>query len=187
MESQESRTIDGPSGGKHAVRALEEQRRILKIEDVGKKVLSSDVFEKARHQIHHHRNTVADHTMEVSEVGLHIAESLEKRGIPVNENEVIRICLLHDMGIVGRYQKFRNNFQTNFGHPKDSVRVAEEIYPGISEKEKKDIARHMFPSTFMFPTNREGWILVAADKIASMHDVAKMAGRFFRRRKAVSR
>lgn len=179
-EVTETRILEKAPTNKTAVRMFEEKRRRLLIEKVGKEALSSELFEKARNQIHHYNNTVAGHTLEVSEVGIHIAEILERHGIRVNKEEVIRTTLLHDFGIIGRHEKFKNNFVTNFQHPKDSVKEALKIYPDLSKKEQKNIARHMFPSTFMFPTNREGWILIAADKIASMHDVQR---RFFGKRR----
>ncbi|MDD6577738.1 MAG: HD domain-containing protein [Lachnospiraceae bacterium] len=178
-ERRETDLLEKAASNKTAVRLFERKRRQLIIERVGREVLDSKLFEKARTQIHHYNNTVAGHTMEVSEVGLHIAELLEKHGIRVNKEEVIRITLLHDFGIIGRHEKFKNNFVTNFQHPKDSVQEALKIYPDLSKKEQKNIARHMFPSTFMFPTNREGWILIAADKIASLHDVQR---RFFHKK-----
>lgn len=147
--------------------ARERRKEILK---EGQKVFSTETFQKGRTQIHHRGTTVVNHTLEVTDWALRITDALEKKGIRVNREEVLISALCHDLGIIGRDEKFANTIACWLQHPKDSVEIAEELYPDMSEHTKKVIGRHMWPATPMWPTSREGWILDLADTIASMND-----------------
>ena len=143
------------------------RREILK---EGQKVFATETFRKGLTQTHHRGTTVANHTLEVTDWALRIADALERKGISIDREEVLISALCHDLGIIGRDEKFSNTLQCWLQHPKDSVALAEELYPGLSSHTKRVIGRHMWPATPMFPTSREGWILDLADTIASMND-----------------
>lgn len=146
------------------------QARQKEILQEGQKIFATETFQKGLTQIHHRGTTVVNHTLEVADWALRITDALEKKGVHVNREEVLLSALCHDLGIVGREEKFKNTFACWTQHPKDSVEIAERLYPDMTEHMKKVIGRHMWPATPMWPTSREGWILDLADTIASMND-----------------
>lgn len=150
---------------------IEAERRRLEIESVGRQVLESKLFEAGKHQIHHGASTVALHTLEVADSALQITDALEKRGIRVDRKSVILGALCHDLGIIGRKEKFKNNLECCMRHPIDSVKAAEEIIPEeMDDHLRRIISRHMWPATPLPPTSREGWIVDLADTICAIND-----------------
>ena len=125
-----------------------------KINTFGTQVLRSKYFEAALSQKHHNFTTVGDHSLNVAYYSLLLAGALDH--------------LCHDLGIVGRSYKFRNNRQCCRQHPSDSGKVAKKILPDITEKEEDAIEHHMWPLNFHCPHCREGWIISVADKISAM-------------------
>lgn len=151
-------------------RKTEAANRRKEILSEGQKIFETSEFQEGTHQIHHKTNTVASHTLEVTDTAVKISDFLEEKGIYVNKEELIFCCLCHDLGIIGRDEKFANTLDCWLSHPKDSVEIAEKLYPGISDHTKRVISRHMWPATPMWPTSREGWILDLADTICSLKD-----------------
>lgn len=140
---------------------------------VGSDVLGSRYFAEAMLQKHHGRTTVGEHSMRVACTGLQISRLLEKMHVEVDEKAVIRSGLCHDLGILGRSEKFRNNRECCWRHPIDSVDVANYILQDLTEKEADGISNHMWPLTGKRPTYLEGMILTIADKYSSMLDTVK--------------
>ena len=102
------------------------ERRIRKY---GKPVLSDRCFLAAEHQKHHFRTSVASHSRQVALYTLKICRALQANGIAVDEEMAVRAALCHDLGIVGRKQKYKNNYECLRRHPVDSVEVAKRIFP----------------------------------------------------------
>ena len=140
---------------------------------VGAGVLASGYFMNAMHQKHHGRTTVGDHSIRVACTGLQISRLLEKFHIDVDEKTVIRSALLHDLGILGRDEKFENNKECCWRHPVESVDVANLILEDLTEKEADSISNHMWPLAGNRPGSLEGMILTVADKYSSMLDAVK--------------
>lgn len=151
-------------------RKIAAEKRRKEILKEGQKVFDTDAFNKGFTQVHHKSTTVSNHTLEVADTALMISEFLIEKGIYVNRDEVIISALCHDLGIIDRDKKWNNSFSCWIRHPKDSVKIAEELYPLMSDHMKRVISRHMWPATPLFPTSREGWILDLADTICSMND-----------------
>lgn len=147
------------------------RRRLEEISEVGRRVFDSEIFKKGRTQTHHGTSTVGYHTFEVADSALRICDYLRNRGISINRREVIIGALCHDLGIIGRHEKFRNNIVCSQQHPRDSVKEAQKLFYDMSPKMKKIIGRHMWPITPMWPTSREGWVVNLADKIATFNDL----------------
>lgn len=143
-----------------------------KIRKYGYGIMASPLFQQGFNQAHHYRTTVSDHSLNVAYYGLMICALLIHLGIKVNERDLVRAALCHDLGILGRYDKFRNNQECCVQHPIDSLAIAENMLPDITEIERDSIRYHMFPIMCPHPHHAEGWIITVADKIALARDMA---------------
>lgn len=145
------------------------------IKKTGAFVLRSDIFGEASRQTHHHCTTVASHCLHVAATSVFLCNVLEFAGVPVDRELVIIAALLHDMGIVGRYQKYANNRECYAKHPSDSAviagEMADDLLPERSGKLEEAIRRHMWPLNKGVPNSLEAWVLTIADKQASIAEV----------------
>lgn len=142
---------------------------------IGKDILETAEFHQALEQTHHDKTTVGAHSMEVACTALAISRMLNGIHISTNEKQMIRAALCHDLGILGRYDKFANNFVCCYRHPKDSVRVAEKLLGGLTSIERDVIAHHMWPVTPVPPRHREAYIVTLADKICAIREIIRSA------------
>ena len=139
----------------------------------GGDILGSDQFHQAFGQTHHKCMTVADHSLGVCVVCLYICLVLKKMHISVRVRDLTVAALCHDLGIMGRYDKYRNNIECCGRHPVDSLDCIRDL---IGEEEFNDIIensvrRHMWPLTPVPPRYREGLILTTADKVSAVMEL----------------
>ena len=155
------------------IREKRENRRDRIKDDLmlyGNDVLKSEEMKQAFQQTHHQWSTVGEHTFRVAFSSVMICYALRKLNIKVSIPAVVVGALCHDLGILGRTGKFRNNRECCRQHPLDSVEAAKRICPDLDEKTEQIISRHMFPLTPKPPMNREGVIVTIADKYCSVKD-----------------
>lgn len=138
----------------------------------GMDILLSDEFGEALVQTHHNVSTVASHTLGVAVVSLVICYLLTKLHIRTDAERMTRAALCHDLGILGRDEKYRNNVQCCMQHPKDSVEVVRKLVGEDDPVLENAVACHMWPLCLHPPKHREGVILSVADKISSCMEVA---------------
>ena len=143
----------------------------IRIKKYGKDILDSQEFIKATHQVHHLRTSVANHSLLTAKMGLKVCDRLKKRGITVDENKVVRVALLHDLGMLGRAHRYKNNFECGYYHPINSVITAKKLWPEIDPASENAIQSHMWPLSLSIPTSREAFILCLADKMASIREL----------------
>lgn len=143
----------------------EDIRRLL--EEYGEEILESEEFQKAYQQKHHKIMTVADHSLGVAIISLKICRLLEKLHIDIHERELIISALCHDLGILDRDEKYKNNLECCSQHPRDSIDIVRSLTGEENRRVEDSIRRHMWPLTLHPPKYREGFILTAADKISS--------------------
>ena len=141
----------------------------------GKDIVETDIFKKALAQTHHKKTTVGDHSACVAVIALRMCRRLNRRMCHLDERRVVLAALTHDLGIVGRHEKYSNNFETYLRHPSDSAKIAMRLLPEMNKKFYRTISRHMFPLTILPPTSIEGIILSVADKMASVKDISARA------------
>lgn len=138
----------------------------------GDAVLQSDVFKRAGSETHHLHGSVSDHTLNVCIASVFFYHFL-RRGLPgLREKDLIQAAMCHDLGMVGRYEKYRNRTDSWHSHPKESVRIARKLLPDLSEEAEEMILSHMWPVSGPVPSSKEGMILNIADKCASLADWA---------------
>ena len=153
-----------------------EERKALALDDVyqyGEDIVSTDLYRQAKEQTHHRKTTVGDHSESVAVTALNICRKISRVSIYSDEKQVVMAALAHDLGIVGRHEKFKNELTTVLHHPADSARIAREMLPGMGNKFYDSISRHMFPITFLPPTSIEGVIVSLADKVVSVKELVK--------------
>ncbi len=138
--------------------------RDLTEEELVKAIVSSDVFKRSMNQVHHMDTTLGRHLIDVKDCALKMSESLEKIGIKTDRRAVIVSSLCHDLGMVGRYEIYKNNYECLRSHPRDSVDATANLVEDIDATTKGAILSHMWPLSKHRPRSVEGWILVAADK-----------------------
>lgn len=144
------------------------------LERYGSSVLSSEIMKEAFQQTHHRRSTVGEHTFRVARTSLEISRFLQKLHIRVDIPSVVIGSLCHDLGIVGRNEKYASNRECYRKHAEDSVTVAKELLEDLPGKTEEIIQRHMWPMRqSRIPNSLEGFIVSAADKYSSVIDFVK--------------
>lgn len=144
------------------------------IELYGGDVLQSDEMKQAFEQTHHRWATVAEHTFRVASSSLMITYALRKMKINVSIPAVVVGALCHDLGILGRTEKFSSGKEMSREHPKESVTVARDIVGELPEKTENIIERHMWPAgDAKAPDSIEGAVVSVADKYSAVKDLVK--------------
>ena len=140
----------------------------------GDKILNSEEMRRAFRQKHHTLSTVGEHTMRVAMTSLAICYVLKKLHIPTDIKAVVTGSLSHDLGILGRNEKYSTSRECSRQHPEDSAEVAEKLLGELSKKTTDIITRHMWPVGKSKPPNSlEAAIVSTADKIAAVEDFVK--------------
>ena len=155
-------------------RADRKKRISQDISRYGSDVLFSDELKESFDQTHHRWSTVGEHTLRVAASSLMISYALRKLNIKVNIPAVVIGSLCHDLGILGRDWKYESNKECSREHPSDSVKVARELIPDLTEHSADIIERHMWPAgESKAPNSIEGVIVSAADKYSAVKDIVK--------------
>lgn len=151
---------------------VEEKEVCRAILQHGKDILKSDIFKETAFETHHLHGTVLEHTLNVCIVCMWLCRQLKNRGAKINEKDLIQAALCHDLGMVGRESKYKDRLNSWGDHPKESMRIAKELVPDLSEEAADMILNHMWPISGSMPRSNEAMILCIADKYASMADWA---------------
>lgn len=119
----------------------------------GEKILDSDEMRWAFRQKHHTLSTVGEHTMRVAMTSLAICYALKKLHVRTDTQAVVTGALSHDLGILGRNEKFSTARECSRQHPVDSVEVAQRLLGELPQKTSDIITRHMWPVGKSKPPN----------------------------------
>ncbi len=134
----------------------------------GAEVMQSEEFQAAFYQTHHLRTTVAVHSINVAVISIILCLLLSKLHVMMDLQSVVQAALCHDLGILGREQKYHNSFECCQQHPIDSVAVAQKILSQYDDKTLKIIETHMWPARPGRPRSMEGVVVTLADKYAAV-------------------
>ena len=149
---------------------LRNRRNDVLIKRYGEDILRSEEFGVALSQKHHHRSSVGDHSILTARAGLTMCNLINKAGISVDTRKVVRISLLHDLGMLGREDRYRNNFECGRLHPKNSAITARKLWSDIDPESVDAIRSHMWPLSASKPSSKEAVILCLADKVTALGD-----------------
>ncbi len=148
-----------------------EERIQRDLQRYGEKILRSDEMQQAFHQKHHILSTVGDHTLRVARASLGICYTLRRLKVSTDIPAVVTGSLCHDLGILGRKEKYESNQECLRQHPGDSVETARKLVGELPNKTEDMISRHMWPFAGSKPPNSlEAAIISTADKIATIED-----------------
>ncbi len=137
----------------------------------GKGILDSEEMRRAFSQKHHTLSTVGEHTMRVARTSLAICYALRRLHIATDIPAVVTGSLCHDLGILGRNEKYDSAKACSRQHPADSAELASKLVGELPEKTTDIITRHMWPAGGSKPPNSlEAAVVSAADKIAAVGD-----------------
>ena len=147
-----------------------------------KDILGSDRYERAE-TIRHHNTSVAVHSRKTAEYGERICRWLKRRGVRISEEDVVRACLLHDIGMTEQNVHETVSWKKAYLHPQKGEQIAKTEYRA-NEIQRNAIRRHMWPICIIPPKYKEGWVVVAADKCSSIWEIvhAVIPGRGRKRR-----
>ncbi len=137
---------------------------VKKIRRYGGRIIKSPEFKAGFDQPHHYISSVSDHTLNVTIQALKISHIFRIFGVHTDERVIVKAALLHDLGIIGRYEKYKNNSECGKKHPGDSVKIAKRMLKRLDDKTGDSIRYHMWPLGGRLPKYIEGRIIVAADK-----------------------
>ena len=144
------------------------------LQKYGGEVLDSEEMKAAFQQTHHKWSTVGEHTVRVAATSVLICYVLRKMKINVNLPAVVVGSLCHDLGILGRNEKYASAKECSREHPRESLEVAREIVDEMPEKAEDIIERHMWPlGKSEAPNSLEGVIVSVADKYNAVKDIVK--------------
>ena len=154
-------------------RAKRKERIQNDLETYGSEILHSDEMKQAFAQTHHLWSTVGEHSLRVAASSVMICYALKKLKVKVNLKDVVVGSLAHDLGMLGRKEKFRSARQMSREHPRESVSAAREILNDLPETTEDIIERHMWPlGKSKMPNSIEGVIVSVADKYIAVKDLA---------------
>lgn len=98
--------------------------------------------------------------------------ALRKLKINVSIPAVVIGALCHDLGILGRGEKYDSKKECSREHPKESVEVARVLVDELPEKTEDIIERHMWPvGDSKAPNSIEGAVVSVADKYNAVKDI----------------
>lgn len=159
------------------IREKREDRKERVKQDImtyGNDVLQSDEMKQAFRQTHHKWATVGEHTFRVAASSVMICYALRKLNINVSIPAVVVGALCHDLGILGRKEKYSSAKECSTEHPKDSVAVARDLVDDLPQKTEDIIERHMWPlGDSQAPNSIEGVVVSVADKYSAVKDIVK--------------
>ena len=135
-------------------------------------ILCSERFEKAKTITHHHKTNLAAHSRHTAEHAKRICRWLKRRGIEISEEDVVRACLLHDIGMTDDDVSESGSWRKAYLHPRRSELIARYEY-NANEIQCNAIRRHMWPVCVILPKHLEGWVVVAADKYSSIIEITR--------------
>lgn len=131
------------------------------VEKYGSEVIVSDELNEIFEQKHHLVSTVGEHTLRVVTSSVLICYMLKKLNVAVSLPVVIVGALCHDLGMSGR--------EYGIKHPKESVKIADNIVSDMDEKTESVIRFHMRP--LGDPKHIESVIVSLADKYNAVKDI----------------
>ena len=143
------------------------------IEQEGGDILESERFMRGWSTVHHRNTNIACHSLAVTERALHLYELGHYPDTEIRD--IVRACLLHDIGMTDAAVHDSVSFLKAYSHPKRSAEIAEKEF-GANQIQIDAILHHMWPICVVPPRSSVGWLLLRADKYCSRRDVYRWAG-----------
>ncbi len=143
--------------------------------EIGGRIMESEEFQSSYSETHHKASSVGVHSEAVACECLRLCRILKFFRMDVDEKAAVEAALCHDLGMLGRNEKYISDKECHRLHPQESLEVARKLIPDMSPEVEDAIVNHMWPITKQVPKSRIGKVLVVADKLCSMGDVRHIA------------
>ena len=143
----------------------------ISITKYGSDILASERFQQAYGVTHHYKSNVAEHSLHVAGEACRIAGWLNRHGFSISYEDVVRGSLLHDIGMTDSRVAECRPWRKAYAHPRRGTDIAGSEYRENAVVQNT-IRRHMWPICVIPPRHISGWIVVAADKICSIREIA---------------
>lgn len=164
-------TADTRKIRRQKLRDIKRKRMKRDLSRYGGRILHSAEMRQAFRQKHHTLSTVGEHTLRVARMSLSICYALRRLHISTDIPAVVTGSLCHDLGILGRSEKYSSVMECSRQHPVDSLKIARKLMGKVPKKTTDIISRHMWPVGRSKPPNSlEAVIVITADKISSVKD-----------------
>lgn len=132
-------------------------------------ILNHDEYKQLASFTHHRPFTTLEHSLRVAQIAYNWSIRLE-RTLKLDTLAVTRGALLHDFFLYDWHHLRPDGARWHgFRHPRIACDNAERCFQ-ISEKEKDIILSHMWPLTIRRPQSREAFLVMMADKVASIQE-----------------
>ncbi|MGY3724864.1 uncharacterized protein SAMN05421767_11531 [Granulicatella balaenopterae] len=129
-------------------------------------LVNTDAVKKLDEITHHHVTTRFEHSASVAYVSYKLAKRFKK----MDEREVSRAALLHDLFYYDwRETKFIEGSHA-YVHPRIAAENAEKLMP-LTDKQKDIIVKHMWPMTIALPKYKESFMVSCVDKYCALKEV----------------
>lgn len=132
-------------------------------------ILNHDEYKQLASYTHHRPFTTLEHSIRVAQIAYNWSIRLENT-IQLDKNALIRGALLHDFFLYDWHHLRPDGARWHgFRHPRIACENAERCFD-LNEKEKDIILSHMWPLTIRMPKSREAFLVMIADKMASIQE-----------------
>lgn len=141
----------------------------LSLEEYVADILNHAEYKQLASFTHHRPFTTLEHSLRVAQISYDWSIRLGKI-LKLDTNAITRGALLHDFFLYDWHHLRPDGTRWHgFRHPRIACQNAERCFI-ISEKEKDIILSHMWPLTVRMPRSREAFIVMVADKMASIQE-----------------
>jgi len=141
----------------------------LNLSDHVEDILNHEEYQRLALFTHHRPFTTLEHSLRVAQIAYNWSIRLEKK-VNLDTHAITRGALLHDFFLYD-WHKLRPDGSRwhGFRHPRIACQNAERCFE-LSEKEKDIILSHMWPLTLRLPRSKEAFLVMFADKMASIQE-----------------
>ncbi len=133
-------------------------------------ILNNEEYKQLASYTHHRPFTTLEHSLRVAQIAYNWSTRLETV-LKLDTDAVTSGALLHDFFLYDWHQLRPDGARWHgFRHPRIACQNAERCFK-LSEKEKDIILSHMWPLTIRMPKSREAFIVMVADKMATIQEL----------------
>ena len=141
---------------------------LVLVHELGKAILASDNMKREKRFIQHANVSTYEHSIGVATMSLTLAAIFR---VKVDKVSLVRGALLHDFFLYDWHDKTAMPKAHAYLHPLIAFDNAKKEFK-LNAIEKNIIQAHMFPLSIVMPKYKESWIVVMADKICAMNEIA---------------
>lgn len=141
---------------------------LVLVHELGKEILDSENMKREKRFLQHGNISTYDHSIGVAAMSLALVNILRTK---VDKVSLVRGALLHDFFLYDWHDKTAMPKAHAYLHPLIAFDNAKKEFK-LNAIEKNIIQSHMFPISIVMPKYKESWIVVIADKVCTISEVA---------------